>query len=33
MQPAKYDWMNRIMAIGTGRQRAADPIYGIFEVL
>jgi hypothetical protein len=29
----KYDWMNRIIAIGTGYRRADGPIYGIFEVL
>jgi len=30
---AKYDWMNRIIAIGTGYRRADGPIYNIFEVL
>jgi pimeloyl-ACP methyl ester carboxylesterase len=29
----KYDWMNRIIAIGTGYRRADGPIYSIFEVL
>jgi hypothetical protein len=29
----KYDWMNRIIAIGTGYRRANGPIYSIFEVL
>jgi Protein of unknown function (DUF3237) len=29
----KYDWMNRIIAIGAGYRRADGPIYGIFEVL
>jgi hypothetical protein len=29
----KYDWMNRIIAIGTGYRRARGPIYSIFEVL
>jgi uncharacterized protein DUF3237 len=30
---SKYDWMNRIIAIGTGYRRADGPIYSIFEVL
>jgi hypothetical protein len=29
----KYDWMNRIIAIGTGERRADRPVYSIFEVL
>jgi len=29
----KYDWMNRIIAIGTGIRRADGPVYSIFEVL
>jgi hypothetical protein len=29
----KYDWMNRILAIGTGHRRADGPIYSIFEIL
>jgi hypothetical protein len=29
----KYDWMNRIIAIGTGYRRADGPIYSLFEVL
>jgi Protein of unknown function (DUF3237) len=29
----QYDWMNRIIAIGTGYRRADGPIYSIFEVL
>jgi hypothetical protein len=29
----KYDWMNRIIAIGTGYRRADGPLYSIFEVL
>jgi hypothetical protein len=28
-----YDWMNRIIAIGTGHRRADGPLYSIFEVL
>jgi hypothetical protein len=30
---AKYDWINRIIAVGTGHRRADGPIYSIFEVL
>jgi hypothetical protein len=30
---AKYAWLNRIVAIGTGHRRADGPIYSIFEVL
>jgi hypothetical protein len=30
---AKYDWMNRIIAVGTGHRRADGPIYSVFEVL
>jgi hypothetical protein len=29
----RYDWMNRIIAIGTGYRRADGPLYSIFEVL
>jgi hypothetical protein len=29
----KYDWMNRIIAVGTGIRRADGPVYSIFEVL
>jgi Protein of unknown function (DUF3237) len=29
----KYDWMNRIIAVGTGDQLPDCPIYNIFEVL
>jgi hypothetical protein len=29
----KYDWMNRIIAIGTGHRLPDGPIYSIFEVL
>jgi hypothetical protein len=29
----KHDWMNRIIAIGTGIRRADGPVYSIFEVL
>ena len=30
---AKYDWINRIVAIGIGHRRVDGPIYSIFEVL
>ena len=29
----KYDWLNRIVAIGAGYRRADGPIYSVFEVL
>jgi hypothetical protein len=29
----KYDWINRIIAIGTGHRLADGPLYSIFEVL
>lgn len=29
----KYDWMNRIIAIGTGHRLPDGPLYNIFEVL
>jgi hypothetical protein len=29
----KYDWINRIIAIGTGIRRSDGPVYSIFEVL
>jgi hypothetical protein len=30
---AKYDWLNRIVAVGVGLRRADGPVYSIFEVL
>jgi hypothetical protein len=30
---ARYDWLNRIVAIGTGRRPPEGPVYEIFEVL
>jgi hypothetical protein len=30
---ARYDWLNRVVAIGIGHRVAAGPIYSIFEVL
>ncbi len=29
----KYDWLNRIIAIGTGNRPPEGPVYEIFEVL
>jgi hypothetical protein len=29
----KYDWINRVFAIGIGHRRADGPVYSIFEVL
>ncbi len=29
----KYDWLNRIIAIGTGSRPPEGPVYDIFEVL
>jgi hypothetical protein len=29
----KFDWMNRIIAVGTGVRRADGPVYSIFEIL
>ena len=29
----KYDWINRIVAIGIGDRLADGPVYNIFEVL
>jgi hypothetical protein len=29
----KYDWINRVLAIGTGHRTADGPIYSVFEVL
>jgi hypothetical protein len=29
----RYDWLNRIVAIGIGQRLAAGPVYSIFEVL
>jgi hypothetical protein len=30
---AKYDWINRVVAVGTGHRRADGPLYSVFEVL
>jgi hypothetical protein len=29
----KYDWINRVIAIGVGHRRTEGPIYSVFEVL
>ncbi len=29
----KYDWLNRIIAVGVGRREPSGPIYDVFEVL
>jgi hypothetical protein len=30
---AKYDWINRIVAVGVGHRLADGPVYSVFEVL
>src|SRR5580704_16825986 len=30
---ANYDWLNRMVAVGSGHRQADGPIYSIFEVL
>jgi hypothetical protein len=29
----RYDWLNRVVAVGVGQRRADGPVYGVFEVL
>lgn len=29
----RYEWLNRILAVGIGHRQAAGPIYSIFEIL
>jgi len=29
----KYDWLNRIVAVGTGQRLASGPIYCVYEIL
>jgi len=29
----KYDWLNRIISVATGRREASGPVYEVFEVL
>jgi Protein of unknown function (DUF3237) len=28
-----YDWLNRIIAVGTGHRLASGPVYSVFEIL
>jgi hypothetical protein len=30
---AQYDWINRILAVGTGHRLPAGPVYKVFEIL
>jgi len=30
---AKYDWLNRIVSVATGRREARGPVYEVYEVL
>ncbi len=32
MADARYDWLNNVIAVGTGEQTAAGPVYSIFEI-
>jgi hypothetical protein len=29
----KYDWLNRLLAVGVGHRMADGPIYSLFELL
>jgi len=29
----KYDWLNRIISVATGRREASGPVYEVYEVL
>ena len=29
----QYQWLNRIIAVGTGRRTPEGPVYEVFEVL
>jgi hypothetical protein len=29
----RYDWLNRLLAVGIGHRRADGPIYSVFEIL
>jgi len=29
----RYDWLNRIVAVATGRREASGPVYEVYEVL
>ena len=30
---AKYDWINRVLAVGIGQRQVGGPLYSLFEVL
>jgi len=30
---ARYDWLNRIVSVATGRREASGPVYEVYEVL
>ncbi len=30
---AKYDWLTKVIAVGTGHRTATGPVYDVFEVL
>lgn len=30
---SKYDWINRVLAVGIGHRLADGPVYSVFEVL
>jgi hypothetical protein len=30
---ARYDWLNRIAAVGIGHRLRAGPVYNLFEIL
>lgn len=30
---ARYDWLNRTLAVGTGHRRADGPVYRVFRIL
>ena len=30
---ARYDWLNRVVAVGIGHRQAEGPVYSVFEVL
>jgi len=29
----KYDWLNRIVTVGTGHRLASGPVYEVFQVM
>jgi hypothetical protein len=32
MADARYGWLNNVIAVGTGEQTAAGPVYSILEI-